>query len=413
MTQRLCDKYGPRTTLDVLLSQTELGALRGWLRDGGGGVARVTAPPGAGLTTTVALLARELGMESTWFSAGQARARTLLVDAVSSHIAVTGRPKVVVLDEFDALLTDAQLAGELTSLARAGCRTPVLCLGHAVRSSKTDDTTRKWPAFRFQRPPLRAVVDRVAAVAAAEGIACAPGAVEDLCRNARGDLRAALGALEMARADQLRCGESTLDEAMDGLNAVKALLREPVGFARALRMASMDPTVIPMGLFENYTAAARTIETCADVADLYSMADVTDKRMYATQAWELSDLYAALTVAGPTVALDRGDTAQIDKVDPQKFGLVWSKMYNQCAKAKSLRAVCHSRAEAGLWPMGACDLAYVRHMVAGSLAPGREADLERACHGFKHADVLAVMRLWKTEYKTSTHARVKKTLGGR
>lgn len=412
---RLCDRHRPRTSLDVLLSQTELASMRQWIRGGAGGLARATAPPGSGLTTAVTLLARELGMETTWLTAGNARAKTLLSDAISSRIAVTGRPKLVVLDDFDALLTDTQLAGELATLTRTGGRMPpVLCLGHVTRASKIDDVTKKWENFRFQRPPLRAVVERVTAVAAAEGIECAPGAIAELCGAARGDLRAALNALDMVRSeDSLKCGETTLDDVLDGLDAVKLLLREPVELRDALRLASGDPSVVPMGIFENYAGAARDVHTCSKVADLFSLADTVDKRMYATQAWELTDVYMSLAAAGPAVVLERcASLPDTEKLDPQKFGLVWSKMYNQCAKAKSLRALCHSRAEAGLHPLNACDLAYPRFMLHTAVQRGDSAAVADACHGMQAPDVLALMRLWKTEYKTSTHARVKKVLLG-
>lgn len=401
------DKYRPRTSLDVLLSQTELAALRSWLRSGRG-VARATAPPGAGLTTAVQLLAKELGMEALWITAASTRAKMLLTDAIGSPVAVSGRPKLVVLDDFDALLSDTQLTSELGKLP-AGLATPVLCLGHAVRSSRTDDISRKWTQFKFQKPPARAVLDRARHVAEREGIRCAPGALEDLVAAARGDMRSVLNALDLTRSTQLRVGEDTLDDVVDGMDAVKLLLRDPVPFARAMRMATLDCSVMPMGMYENYLACMSDVSV--DIADLYSAADVTDKRMYAMQAWDLMDLYAAQTVAGPAVLVSRGKSLdKIDKIDPQKFGLVWSRMYNQCAKAKNLRALCHSRAEAGLPFLDACDLSYVRGMVLDLVGRGDGDALAQACHGMQDHDVLTLMRLWKTDYKTSTHARTKKML---
>jgi hypothetical protein len=424
----LCDRYRPRTTLGVLLSQTELGALRAWLRAGTGGPARVMAPQGAGLTTAVRLLAREMEFEALWLTAGQQRAKHLLADAASSTIAVNGRRKLVVLDDFDALCTDAQLMGELAALAKAGCRVPILCLGHTSRMPKLDDSAKKWTTFKFARPSVKALVSRVLDIATTEGIALTPGDADQLCRAARGDVRSALNAMEIfhraagsaagsaagagsagaAAGAAAGAGEYIKDLSMEGLDIVADLLAQPhSAVADAMRLASLDSCVVPMGLFENFVDVAADIESVALASEYFSLADVAEKRAYASQSWELLDYHLALSVAGPCVCLKRKRGAI---ADPKKFGIVWSKMYNQCAKAKGLRSVTHARAESALATLGASDLAFVRGIVTTGLERGDTASVRGALAGLEPAGALALMRLWKGEYKASTHAKVKKLL---
>lgn len=421
----LRDKYRPRTTLDVLLSQTELGALRAWLRQGTGGPARVTAPQGAGLTTAVTLLAREMDFETLWLTPGQHRAKHLLADAASSTVAVNGKKKLVVLDDFDTMSSDAQLVGELASLAKAGCRVPILCLGHSSRMPKLDDSTKKWAAFKFARPSTKTLAARVHHIAQTEGLDLSAESADSLCRAARGDIRSVLNSLDLSRraaaaaaaadGEQGTTGTTgrvaatyVKDVTMEGLDVVAMLLSQPESeMIESLRLASLDSSVVPMGLFENFLDIADGIESAAVADDYFSLADVAEKKAYASQSWDLLDLHLALSVAGPCVTLKRKQGAVSD---PKKFGIVWSKMYNQCAKAKGLRAVAHARAEAGLGTLGACDLAFVRHIINSGLARGDDGAVASALAGMQPQHALATMRLWKGEYKASTHARVKKLL---
>lgn len=413
-TLQLCDRYRPRTSLGVLLSQTELGALRAWLRAGTGGAARVMGPQGAGLTTAVALLAREMDFEALWLTAGQQRAKYLLADAASSTIAVNGLRKLVILDDFDSLCTDVQLMSELASLTKAGCRVPILCLGHTSRMPKLDDSAKKWTTFKFARPSVKALVTRVLEIAAAEGIAMGTEAAEELCRAARGDVRSALNAMEMThRVATAETGPApdrgyVKDLSMEGLDIVADLLAQPQSnVSETMRLAGMDSSVVPMGLFENFVDVAADIESVALANEYFSMADVIEKKAYASQSWDLLEYHLALAVSGPCVVIKRKRGAISD---PKRFGVVWSKMYNQCAKAKGMRAVSHARAESALATLGVCDLAIVRGIVSTGLERGDMASVSSALTSLDPAGALALMRLWKGDYKASTHAKVKKML---
>ena len=141
-----------RTTLDSLLSQTTIAEVRQWLRAlfawRGGGVAVLTAPTGSGLTTTVRLLLSELGADVVDVGSSQLRLKAFVADACQSPISVTGRPKVLVVEEFDVLVgTDANVAGDLKLKAP---RVPTLCLARAGRSSRFADATKAYTRFAFR-----------------------------------------------------------------------------------------------------------------------------------------------------------------------------------------------------------------------------------------------------------------------
>jgi hypothetical protein len=198
------------------------------------------------------------------------------------------------------------------------------------------------------------------------------------------------------------------DDRPEGLDSVQALLdNAPAGLDAALRAYATDPSIVSMGLWENYLRASASV--CPGVADSFSIADVVDTAMYAHQTWALSDVYGAIAVGGAAVLLDRDPAASFAV---EKFGTIWSRGYNQCARTKNVRAIALARAEAGLPSMPVTDLAYVRQLLAAAVESGDRDRVRAAAAGVggQAAAVLCVMRLWDTKYRQSQHARVKKML---
>lgn len=423
MQQQLANRHVPATSVGTLLSQTELGALRTWLREGSGGPAIVVSPPGVGMTTAVRLVTAELGFETLWLSQGHAAVKTLIERAVTSVVAVNGKKKLVVVDDFDA--TDTLLVSQLSAMTAPAAsvkRPPVLCMGHATRHSKIfDGVARKWPCFKFSRPSVKAMAQYVKRIADKEGIAIEDARVEQMCRDAKCDMRSVLNAIEMlglkkscdqppASTDDTSDG-FLKDEFDDGMDVVDRILRGEVSTVHeCVQLTSMDTPVVTMGVFENYTDAMQDVRDCIVVSDMMSSADEFDKRAYSKQAWDLLDYHAVMSTAPAAVGTHKRKKSGV-VVKPEKFGIVWSKISNQSAKLKNYRAVCQAMQHAGFGPLGIADLGHLRDMVARATTDRDAAMLERVARGLDAQGVLALMRLWKTGYKTSTHTWVKKVIG--
>lgn len=432
--QQLASRYVPSTSVGTLLSQKELGALRSWLWEGAEGPAIVIAPPGVGLTTAVRLVVAELEFESIWLSQGHADVKTLIERAATGVIAVTGKRKVIVVDDFDA--SNTLLVGLLSSMSpppppdpkrpttkqrappsAAPRRPPVLCIGHVARHSKIfEGVTRKWPCFKFSRPRVKLLVERVRHIADKERIDIDDHRIDQMCRDAKCDIRSVLNAIEMLalkKPSQPRPsgeGEEFVKDAFeDGMDVVDLIVRGEVRtVAECARLTSMDTSVVTMGVYENYINAVRDVGDCVAICDTMSAANLFDKRAHYKQAWELLDYHSTLSTG--CVALRARSRAAGATVKPEKFGVVWSNISIQSAKMKNYRAVAQAMQVAGLPRPDITDLAYMRAMVGRATTDRDEAAFRGVARGLNAPTVLALMRLWKTSYKTSTHTWVNKVL---
>lgn len=427
----------PRTSLGVLYSDTEVASLRSWLASGTAGPALATAGPGSGLTTLVQLLVAEAGLEGVWVGCATPRMRALLEQAGGSAVSVTLRRKVVVVDEFDALAGGDTLAmSEVLAFCRSKPRLPVLVLSHATRSAKSLEFAKTWPKFAFGRPGAGAVAAYLGRVAAAHGIRASEDDIGALARGARGDLRSALIRLDMHRlggrelddhGDRARADagashqDHAKDEAIEGLDITEAVLRGQRGHTvcDCLKLFAMESAVVPMGIHENYlTSLGREdLLAAAEAAEAFSEANVVDKYLYARQAWDLYDVYGVCAVAATSLALRRHRRSKPSQAfGVTKFGSVWSKAYNMCAKTKHAKSVAFKYAEAGLQPLGTCDLAWVRRCLRSAVETGDDGELTRVTWPLAAAEVLCLARLDTTGsawYKQAVHSRVKRLLAGR
>lgn len=429
MAAALVDACRPRTSLGCLFSDTEVASLRAWMASGSTrGPALALAGPGSGLTTLVTLLVAETGLEGVWVGCATPRVKAALAQAGSSPVAVTLRRKIIVVDEVDAM---GSSGGETSSLAEALAFVkskpplPVLFLSHATRSQKPLEFAKGWPRFNFGRPGPAVLAPYLSAVAAKHGIAAATEDwVRDMAARARGDVRAALMAMDMLSRAAPAPAPALVDikdDNIEGLDLTEAVLRGEAGrgVRECLRMYAMEPAVLPMGMWENYlsTLGKEDIGAVARAADGFADADRIDRFVYSRQAWDLMEAYGACAVAVPAMSLARWRKSRPPKtVSVTKFGSVWSKMYNACAKVKHLRALALAYAEAGAHPLSACELAWVRRCLQCAVKRGCDPDdLRRVCWPLAAPHVLYLARLdagpggsgWYTQ---AVHGRVKAAL---
>lgn len=424
----LVDACRPRTSLGCLFPDAEVASLRAWMASASTrGPALATAGPGSGLTTLVALLVGETGLDAVWVGCATPRVKAALAQAGSSPLSVTLRRKIIVVDEVDAM---GSSGGETSSLAealafvKAKPPLPVLFLSHATRSQKSQEFAKAWPRFSFGRPGAGAVAAYLATVAAKHGIAAASeGWIRDVAARARGDLRAALMAMDMLRHAAVPAAlQDMKDDRIEGLDLAEAVLRGEAGggVRECLRMYAMEPAVLPMGMWENYlsTLGKEDIHAVARAADGFADADRIDRFVYSHQAWDMMEAYGACAVAVPAMSLAKWRQSKPPKaLSVTKFGSVWSKMYNACAKVKHVRALALAYAEAGAQPLSACELAWVRRCVRCAVERGDAAELRRACWPLAAPHVLHLARLdtgpkGSAWYSQAVHGRVKAALAG-
>jgi hypothetical protein len=277
--------------------------------------------------------------------------------------------------------------------AKSDGKTKMVCAGHPSRSSKASEFAIKWTRFEFPKIGTK----KIEAALRAAGFD--PDAIQSVAASVGGDLRAAFNAMELPSV------ASAKDEFVEGLDGVDVVLGlDPMTVRDALKLYEFDSSVVPMGVFENYAACLdpRDLDLATEVAEGFSIADVVSDAMYDTQNWDLAEAHGAHSVASPALVLRKRTNAR--EICAEKFGTVWSRIYNSKAKAKNARAINLKRANCGLGGMTVEDMSYQRLMIETSLDGGDETVLD-ACGCLGENEVLLLMRLGFSSYK---HARVKK-----
>jgi len=163
------------------------------------------------------------------------------------------------------------------------------------------------------------------------------------------------------------------------------------------------------GVFDNYlNHAATPIDAALRIANSFSSADIAAEGMRRCGCFD--DPYSFLPISmAAHIFRELGATPTIGT-----FGTVWSKTNAMYAKMNSGRVVERAMVDAGsrqAWH-AAAGIDMVRCMVSAALARDdvREAADVADRAGLTHAALLATMRLWKTKYNLATHAKIRKAI---
>ena len=377
--------------------------VRSWLATGTGGTAWLTGAPGSGMTTMVTRLASDMGLETIWLTASSPKSRAFLKDVCRNPVAVTGKRKVLILDELDVMLGNETAMVDVSFVIKNATAVPVICILKATRAARENELRKKAGlVIDFPVPTPQDMAALASRVAAEEHLDVADeDVILRMCHQAPpGDVRHVL--------QTLRCQAATLrTAALQTCDAVHEVFASSRTIDQALVHFWGESGAVSSGVFEAYHQSTHDIDQAAAYADYASCADLVDDYMHGRHAWNLMDVYGCLTTASAAVLLPKR------KVTLTKYGVSWNLEYARCTKTKQLRRVDFARLEAGLPTLGYEGAGMVRGMLQSLLSS--RAELVSMCNGagLDAANVLNIMRLWPqvyTQYKLSTHARIKRWL---
>jgi hypothetical protein len=293
------------------------------------------------------------GAEAVWLSMGGV-AGVDIASAAKCPIAVTFKKKVIIVNEFDAIVSNDPTTFLHITAAIKTNKVPVVLVGNSFRS-KASELPKGHAFFHLAVDPT-------------------------ITRDTR---------------------DTTRDKGLEG--AEQAL--------KGIDHAYRGDGIALGGVFDNYLATlsgTAGLESAGRIAEAFSESDVVSEGLRRGGAFD--DPYSFVPVS--TAARVFANTQTIPKI--VTFGTVWSKTNAMYAKTNSTRIVTKSIMEGGSrqdWkPEAGID--YVRLMVQSALARG---DVDAAADvatraGLSHAALLAVMRLWKSKYTLSTHGKIKKLM---
>lgn len=279
-----------------------------------------------------------------------------LASAARSPIAVTFKKKVIVVFEYDAMVTGDQ--GLLTHVSAAikVNKVPVVLVGNSFKS-KASSLPKDTAIFTVVSADPH---DHIRAITKFSG-----------------------------KRDSLS------DKGLAGAEAVfDGIHQDYRGDGIALG-----------GVFDNYLVQVDNLE---NIADAFSWADVVSEGM--CRAGSFDDPYSFFPLEVASLAFRNSTKKPVIST----FGTVWSKTNAMYAKVNTGRVAARTMTESGsnvYWtPVSGIDM--IRGMIVTQL---HKNDLQGAVDiatnaGLNSAALLAIMRLWKTKYTLAMHAKIKKLL---
>ena len=201
------EKYRPRWLGDIVDQREVVGRLKQFVKDKNIPHMLFAGPAGVGKTAAALALSHELYGE-TWrantleLNASDERGITMVRERVKDYariMALGGVPfKLVILDEGDAMTSDAQTAlRRVMEMYARTCRFILIC---NYSSRIIEPIQSRCAIFRFS--PLRRgdVAERLRYIAGREGVKLVDGGVEAVWYVCGGDLRRAINTLQAASA---------------------------------------------------------------------------------------------------------------------------------------------------------------------------------------------------------------------
>jgi replication factor C large subunit len=308
------EKYRPGTLEEMVGNEEGRAKFQHWLKKWkpGAKAALLVGPPGTGKTTTVHLVAKQMGLQLIELNASDSRTKEKLSRKVGEAITSTslfGGMSLIFLDEVDGLAGRADYgAVDFIKDAVKRSRSPVVMAANDPESDEVRKLGSAASRIEFRRPEAMEVEKRLEKIAQREKAPLRRDEIAKIAEAANGDLRAAINFLQSgipARKDEEMTASESVNAFFDATDEGAAL--------RALRAYPGQPREKVRDIF---TAVARSRvheERKAGALDVLSRADVLMGRMARGKDWRLlryldpmlaNELWKALGDGGPRFTLD-------------------------------------------------------------------------------------------------------------
>lgn len=291
-------------------AEEALAWLRAWRK---GSALMIAGPPGAGKTLLAALAAKELGLAPSELNASDERTPEMMSafmqTAMTRHL--MGRGRVMLVDEADGISgrSDRGAAGAIAELIKTSSY-PVIIIANDPYDQKLRPVRSLCTVLKMGKVPSPSIAKYLRGVCRKEGIEAEEGALKSLARWAQGDMRSALGDLQMTAMGRQRITEEDLaslgfrERAGNVFDIMPTLMRSgSVNASRnAIRGSDRDPDELLLWMGHNLAAEFSDPHELARAFELLSSADVMRRRTSKQQNWRFKaymvDLMACISSSG-------------------------------------------------------------------------------------------------------------------
>jgi replication factor C subunit 1 len=313
------DKYTPSTIAEIIGHKEPIQQLTQFLQAGRGGIL-IVGPPGIGKTTTVHVVARELGYKVVEHNASDTRSVSLLRGMIALGMKRLQK-EVVIMDEVDGLSGGGERGGigELADLIRKS-NVPIICIANQL-PPKLKPLQNACQVIKFHRPVKSTIATALLGIAKKEGITITKAELEGMCETSGNDIRSILNRLQfdgkvkhvgdktthVGNKTTHVGGEKDANLRMDLFSATQRLIgNKRLSLTEAEDLVYVDYGMVPLMVQEGYLGASRSsLEDAVIAAEEISFGDLINQRLWRTQDWSLlphvvhSTVAAARTVQGP------------------------------------------------------------------------------------------------------------------
>jgi len=304
----LVEKYAPKQVQDIIGHKTEIQQILQWLQSWDKEIPTlravlITGPPGIGKTSAAHLIVKQLGYHVAEYNASDTRSVSLLKSIFAFNMKRLQK-EVIIMDEVDGL-SERGGVGEIASII-SKTKIPIICIANE-RPPKLKPIINVSYDIKFSRPHRSTIATSISTIATKENITITKDEIEKLCEKNGNDIRSILNQLDFYESSEQKDADKDLVHRLDLFSATQKLMsNKKLSWDDASNLVFVDYHMVPLMVQEAYITASRnSVEDMEYAADVLSMSDIINKRIYQTQDWSLlthvvnSTVIVAKKVSGP------------------------------------------------------------------------------------------------------------------
>lgn len=308
-------KYKPKTLSEVIGNEEAKRKIVEWLRSWEKGMPEKKAlfiygPPGVGKTVTVEALANDFNLELVMTDASTYRTQDIVrrvAGRASQLTSLTGRKKIIVFDEVDGIVGDAD-AGGLAEIIRAieGTRVPIILIANDAWDPKLAPLRNLSILVEFKRLSTTEVAKHLARICAKEGILAEEKALKFIAERSNGDVRSAVLDLQaLAQGKEKLTYEdvswlAARDRKYEIFEVLKNIFyaKSATSAKMAVNAADVDLDMLLEWIYENIPNVIKNPHELAAAMDAISRADMYRGAIKETGDWSFLRYVIDLMTAG-------------------------------------------------------------------------------------------------------------------